>query len=192
MAIHGSTNSSPEPLEVWLVSDADDYRAMHDYILFEQGQERTLYECEGQPPGKPIAALLAATGFTSGASSAPVNVIVLPPEGIEYVKIRGFKVEAEKRGSLEFAVRVALQGNLGGFTSVLTGQVGFHRPVYAFEYLWAVAERPPVLVRHPEITCGQNGGIHGPGSIENSAATSRSIATSLVRAGKVLGALPGK
>jgi len=175
-----TNETKDDTLHVWLVSDADDYRAMHDYILFEQGDEGTLYECEGEEPVKPVAALLAAAGFGPGTDAAPIRVQTMPADSVRFVRMRGFKVEADKRGSLEFAVRVVLRGGLGGFTSVLAGQVGFHRAVFAFEYLWAVADRPQVLVRHPAMDRSIGGG-RVPGAIDRAAFMNQSLLATITR-----------
>jgi hypothetical protein len=169
-----------DKLHVWLVSDADDYRAMHDYILFEQGNDGTLYECEGQAPVKPVGALLAAAGFGPGTDEAPVRVQTMPAASIRFVKMRGFEVEADKRASLDFAVRVVLRGGLGGFTSVLAGQVGFHRAIFAFEYLWAVAGRPSILVKHPAMERSIGGG-RVPGAIDQAAFMNPSLLATITR-----------
>lgn len=139
--------------QVWLVRDPDDRRAMHDMILIERGDERTLLEAGGWCPERPVEALLALAGFqgSSGSSAEAVDA----PQGTPFVRLRGFTVkDPGKVADAIMAARLALAGKLGGFHPVAHGQSGFHRATLAFEHVWNAAGCPSIQVRHPELVEG--------------------------------------
>jgi hypothetical protein len=171
-----------ERAEVWLVADADHFRAMHDMIVIQRGDEVVLLECDelefrGE---KPIAALLAAAGFSGGSHASPVRVQVTEGVKAGFVPYRGFSVPASRIDEVEMMIRMALAGNLGGFTGVLMGQVGFHRSAFAFEYAWAAAGMPPIKVRQPSL-CPSGEGAHGPASIHEHALANPRLLQTLAR-----------
>ncbi len=179
--------------EVWLVSDADHFRAMHDMIaLIDPDGKTTIYECDdrGFQAEKPVRAVLAAAGF-SGTHASPVKVRGHKGAAGGFVKHRGFRVSPDKLGEVEMMVKIALAGNLGGFTGVLMGQVGFHRSAFAFEYAWAAAGKPPLHVAQPPL-CPSAEGDGAPGSIFERAAADPRVQSTLMLTGElpVPGELP--
>lgn len=172
--------------EVWLVSDADDFRAMHDMIaIFRPDGETTIYECDeaGFEPKKPVLAVLGAAGF-SGSFASPVRVRGHRAEGGGFVRHRGFSVAKDKLGEVEMMIKIALAGNLGGFTAVHMAQAGFHRSVFAFEYAWAAAGMPSVRVQHPPV-CASAEGANAPGSIFERAVGDARVYSTLLRTGEL-------
>lgn len=141
------------PAEVWLVRPADDYSAMHDMIELGRGDKVTLYELRGQPPGKPIAHLLAVCGFTGSARATASAHVAEATTAV--ARLRGFTLpEGASLSLVEAAIQYAMSGRLGGFHPVAVGQSGFHRAMSVFEHAWNAAGCPPVRVRHPELSGG--------------------------------------
>jgi hypothetical protein len=172
-----TTPSSEEPLtfehddretHVWLVRDADDYRALHDMIAVEIGGERTIFDVTGWQEERPIQAILALAGFTGSASGG--GELTIPPKETPVVPLRGFVVkDPSKIGDVQMMVRLALTGRLGGFHPIVHGQSGFHRAVMAFEYVWNAAGCPPIRIRHPEGVDGETASEFAPMSISEAA-----------------------
>ncbi|HSO00134.1 MAG TPA: hypothetical protein VLS89_17700 [Candidatus Nanopelagicales bacterium] len=143
--------SSEEPAKVWLAVEEDHLRKMHHLFVIDQGGRTQVYESDGWRREKPVARALAAAGFGGGGARAPLKARVCPPGVVQFTRIRGFEVSPDKLDEVLMVIRSALAGNLGGFTSVLAGQVGFHGSPLAFEHVWNAAGRPPVIVRQPEL-----------------------------------------
>lgn len=184
-------NPPEQQAEVWLVSDADHFRAMHDMIaIFRPDGETTIYECDDQAfkAEKPVAAALAAAGF-GGSHASPVTVRRSKAAGGGFVRHRGFHVSPDKLGEVEMIVKIALAGNLGGFTGVLMGQVGFHRSAFAFEYAWAAAGMPPIRVAQPPL-CPSAEGDGAPGSIFERAVADPRVLSTLLLTGEL--PIPGE
>ncbi len=180
-----TTPSSEEPLtfqhddretQVWLVRDADDYRAMHDMIAVDVGGERTIFDVTGWQEERPIQRVLALAGFAGSESSGELTIA---PGETPVVPLRGFVVDPSKLGDVQMMVRLALTGRLGGFHPVVHGQAGFHRAVMAFEYVWAAAGCPPILIMHPEAVDGESASESAPASI--SAAAEKNVTLATVR-----------
>jgi hypothetical protein len=177
------TQESPERIEVWLVADADDHRAMHDMIALYDGDSTMIFESVGWKPERPVDRVLAAAGFRPGEQASPIFVRECSCE-VPIVRLRGFSAPASQRAEVEMMIRMAMAGNLGGFWPVVAGQTGFHRVQLAFEYVWAAAGRPPIRLRHPEHTGGQDGGDEGPSPIDSLASRNERIAATLRLAGE--------
>jgi hypothetical protein len=182
-----TTPSSEEPLpfqhddretQVWLVRDADDYRAMHDMIAVDVGGERTIYDVTGWQEERPIQSILALAGFAGSAGGG--GELTIAPKETPIVPLRGFVVDApSKVGEVQMMVRLALTGRLGGFHPVVHGQAGFHRAVMAFEYVWSAAGCPPMRISHPEAVDGESASESAPASI--SAAAEKNVTLATVR-----------
>jgi hypothetical protein len=151
-----TTQAKKEMAEIWLVADADHLLAMHDMIAVYKGDQATVYECAEWQERRPVEAVLGAAGF-SGALASAVEVRAVHRPGAGIVKHRGFAVEMDEIARLEMIIRMALGGSLGGWTGVVMSQVGFHRSVFAFEYVWAAAGMPTIMVRHPDFVSGSEG-----------------------------------
>lgn len=153
---------------VWLVRDADDRRALHDMILIERGEERTLLEAGGWQPERPVTAILALAGFRGAPNTAAEAVIV--GDDVPFVRLRGFTLsDPAKAAEAEMTARLALAGKLGGFHPVVHGQAGFHRAALAFEYVWDASGCPPIRVLHPEMVDGPGASREAPGAIGDAA-----------------------
>ena len=185
MATHD--NKQNDMAEVWLVSDAHSFRAMHDMIaVVRPDGSLTVYECDDQgfDPEKPIAALLGAAGF-SGSHHSPVKVRTAnAATGAGFVRHRGFRVPADQLAEVEMMIKIALAGNLGGFTGVHMGQIGFHRSVFALEYAWLAAGMPQTMIVHPNMG-GSSEGDGAPGSIFLQAVADPRILDTLLLAGEL-------
>jgi hypothetical protein len=154
----------PEYAEIWLVSDADHFRTMHDMIAVVVDGTTRIYECEsGHEAEKPVRAVLGAAGF-SGSNKSPVTVKTHNEAIGGFVKHRCFHVPKDKLADVEMMIKIALAGNLGGFTGVLSGQTNFHRSAFAFEYAWAAAGMPAVRIAHPTMAQAASGN-DAPGPI---------------------------
>jgi hypothetical protein len=183
-----TTPSSEEPFpfqyddretQVWLVRDADDYRAMHDMIAVEVGGERTVFDVTGWQEERPIQRILALAGFAGSADGGGDLTIVLKETPI--VPLRGFVVkDPSKVGDVQMMVRLALTGRLGGFHPVVHGQAGFHRAVMAFEYVWNAAGCPPIRIKHPEAVDGDGADELAPRGIADAA--EKNVTLAAVRA----------
>ncbi len=172
----------PKDAWVWLAADADDARAMHDSIALVHGDQGTIYECIGWREQNPVEAALRAAGFNGESKGAPVEITVEPiGDRHRLVFLRGFKVSPDKLSDVDAMIRMALRGDLGGFTPVLMAQVGFHRSFFAFEYAWAAAGKPAIHLRHPGMTLG-GVGSGAPGSIVTPAIANTRLRASLARA----------
>ncbi len=172
----GSTGA--ETIEVWLVTDADDQRAMHEMIALYEGGVCTVFETVGWKPESPVERLLAVAGFTGGDGASALAVKALSCE-TPVVQIKGFTAKASLRSDVELTIRAALTGDLGGFSAVAAGQSGFHRVEMAFEQVWAAAGRPPVRARYPELVQGASAAASGPCSILASAASNERLSAVL-------------
>ena len=182
-----TTPSSEEPFEfqhddretrVWLVRDADDYRAMHDMIAVEVGDERTIFDITGWQEERPIQRILSLAGFTGSGGGGDLTIA---PKETPVVPLRGFVVkDPSKVGDVQMMVRLALTGRLGGFHPVVHGQAGFHRAVMAFEYVWNAAGCPPIRIKHPEAVDGEGAAESAPMGI--SAAAEKNVTLAAVRA----------
>jgi hypothetical protein len=178
-----STQPKKEMAEIWLVADADHLLAMHDMIAVYKGKQTTIYECAEWQEKRPVEAVLGAAGFAGGAGSA-VEVRATYNPGAGIVKYRGFAVEMEEVARLEMIIRMALGGSLGGWTGVVMSQVGFHRSIFAFEYVWAAAGMPTIMVRHPDFVGGSEGDRRPAPIFETALANPRHLYT-LSRNGEV-------
>jgi hypothetical protein len=159
------TSADRPQAELWYATESDPFRALHDVLELARGEDRQLYECGGWSgrPESAVQAVLGAAGFI-GAEPRPVSVRALDP-GVEVVRHFGFAVEDEALGAVEEAIRTGLRGDLGGFTAVLMGQVGFHRSVYAFAHVWTAAGKPPILLVHPSADRSHARGQGGPATL---------------------------
>ena len=176
----GGESGEKDQIEVWQVADADDFRAMHDMIAICDGGECTVYECTDWKEQSAVASVLAAAGF-QGTLPEVVSVQTSSGADDDLVKVRGFRITRGQRPEVELAIHQGLSGQIGGFAAVLMGQVGFHRSAYAFEYAWAAAGRPQVLVRQPALAGSGGGGADGPGGLFKSALSNVRLRTSLAR-----------
>ena len=178
------TPSSEEPLtfqhddretQVWLVRDADDYRAMHDMIAVEVSGERTIFDVTGWREERPIQRILALAGFAGSEEGG--GDLTIAPKDTPVVPLRGFVVkDPSKVGDVQMMVRLSLTGRLGGFHPVIHGQAGFHRAVMAFEYVWNAAGCPPILIKHPEVVDGEAASELAPRGIAAAAAKNLTLA----------------
>ena len=164
-----SDAANPETIEVWLVTDGDDHRAMHEMIALYADGTCTVFETVGWKPEGPVERVLAVAGFTGGHGASPLSVKTLSCE-TPVVQLKGFTAPASRRAEVELTIRAALTGDLGGFSPVAAGQSGFHRVEMAFEQVWAAAGRPPVRARHPDLVQGASAAASGPCSIHAPAA----------------------
>jgi hypothetical protein len=172
---------------VWLVRDADDRRAMHDMILIERGDERTLLESGGWQPERPITALLGLAGFAGAASGSAAALTV--GDDVPFVRVRGFTLRDPARAAdAEMTARLALAGKLGGFHPIAHGQAGFHRAALAFEHVWNASGCPPIRVLHPEMVEGPGATREAPGAIGNAAEQNTTLAAVRVLEGLLPGA----
>ena len=172
-----TTPSSEEPFpfqhddretQVWLVRDADDYRALHEMISVEIDGERTIFEVTGWQAERPIQRILALAGFAG--SQGGDGGLTIVPKGTPVVHKRGFVVkDPSKLGDVQMMVRLALTGRLGGFHPVVHGQAGFHHAVMAFEYVWNAAGCPPMRIKHPEAVDGERAAVSAPMRITTAA-----------------------
>jgi hypothetical protein len=168
---------------VWLVRDADDRRAMHDMILIERGDERTILEAGPVQPERPVTALLALAGFTGAPGPSPEAATV--GDDIAFVRLRGFTLKDPARAAdAAMTARLALAGKLGGFHPVAHGQSGFHRAAFAFEHVWNAAGCPPIRVLHPELVDGPGASRESPGAIGNAAEQNTTLAAVRMLEGK--------
>jgi hypothetical protein len=151
--------------EVWYCTESDPFRALHDVFEVKHGDRRQLYECRGWGgrPESAVKAALGAAGFVGG-SPREVGVRALSDE-VDVIRHFGFHVDPGEIGAVEEALREGLMGNLGGWTSVLMGQAGFHRSVYAFAHTWAQAGKPPILLAHPPSERSRARGVGGPAAL---------------------------
>lgn len=167
-----------ETIEVWLVTDADDHRAMHEMLALYADGTCTVFETVGWKPERPVERLLAVAGFTGGSGASPLSVKTLSCE-TPIVQLKGFSAPASFRVDVEMTIRAALTGDLGGFSPVAAGQSGYHRVEMAFEQVWAAAGRPPVRARHPHLVQGVSATAAGPCSIRDSAAENERLSAVL-------------
>ena len=176
MDVNEATES--ETIEVWLVTDADDHRAMHEMIALYADGTCTVFETVGWKPERPVERVLAVAGFIAGSAASPLAVKILSCE-TPVVQIKGFTAPASSRVDVELTIRAALTGDRGGFSPVAAGQSGFHRVEMAFEQVWAAAGRPPVRSRHPHLVQGASATAAGPCSIRDSAAENERLSAVL-------------
>ncbi|HSN98280.1 MAG TPA: hypothetical protein VLS89_08275 [Candidatus Nanopelagicales bacterium] len=167
-------------VEVWQVEDADDFLAFHDMIAIYDGEEISVFECVDWKQLSAVESVLAASGF-QGSLPAPVRVLSWSCASDEVTKIRGFRVERSQLPEVELAIHDGFRGAIGGFGAVLMGQVGFHRSPYVFEYAWAAAGRPQILLRQPALTEGSSGGGEGPAGLFTPALGNPRLLLSLTR-----------
>ncbi len=162
---------SKQEVKVWLVRDADDRRALHDYIAIERGEETRYFELSGWEPQSPIE-LIMGVAVTGGAGSG-VKVVQCEPDSPP-VKLKGFV--AMDVDDLPEMLERALTGGLGGFHAVAVGLTGYHSAPMAFEYLHSAAGSPRVLTCHPDIVEGAEANLGGPTGIGDAADVSLSMA----------------
>lgn len=137
---------------VWYATKADPLLALAPVLwLRSPDGEVTVLEPVGHPGGSPpsaVAAVLGAAGFLSPPKH-PITV-KSHDEDPGVVRHFGFDVPASEWGAAFGAVK-RLAGALGGWTTVLAGQTGFHAPMYLNEILgviWEQAGRPAWSVAH--------------------------------------------
>lgn len=162
-----SDEVTDERAQIWYATESDPFRALHDVLELVRGEDRQLFECggwSGRPESCVTAALMAA-GCVPG-DPREVSVRALDPEdGIDVIRHFGFRVDDAALGAAEEAIRAGLRGDLGGWTGVLMGQVGFHRSVLAFSHVWAAAGKPPLLLAHPPSDRSRAAGVGGPATL---------------------------
>jgi hypothetical protein len=160
-------STPPVPTQIWYGSENDPFRALHDLFEVTRGEDRYLYECTGWEGRSDscVKAALSAAGFIGGSPREVFLRKLDPGDGVEITRHFGFEVEDSMFGAVEEALLVGLSGDLGGWTSALMSQVGFHRSIYAFSHIWAAAGKPPVRIAHPTQERARSKGASGPASL---------------------------
>jgi hypothetical protein len=137
-----------EPM-VWLAQPAEDLRRNHGMVVLARGKNAVAYEMGGWQDEKPIDRLFALAGYTppKPVSTAPQPVNV---DEQAFAPIMGFKAPSGTLGSITMRLAQAMKGEMGGFSSLSLGQLGFHQAHTAFMAAWEVAGKPPIHKKQPQ------------------------------------------
>jgi hypothetical protein len=163
---------------VWLAHPAEDLRRNHGMVVLARGDTATAYELGGWKEEKPIARLMALAGY------APSKPLGTGPRVVEvaaqaFVPIMGFRVPNAMLGAITMRVDQAMRGELGGFSSLSLGQLGFHQAHTAFMAAWQAAGSPEMHVRKPQwVDLGAGTGVPLPlaGALEKHVGHGSSLA----------------
>ena len=137
---------------IWYATKADPLLALEPVLWVRSPDgEVTVLEpvgTSGSAPPSAVQAVLGAAGFLTPPKHA--MTVKSHDESLGIVKHFGFDVPESHWGPAFGAVS-SLSGSLGGWTTVLVGQTGFHAPTHVAELLGVVWERagcPAFTVGH--------------------------------------------
>ncbi|MBM4357214.1 MAG: hypothetical protein FJ096_03810 [Deltaproteobacteria bacterium] len=159
----GGPTATPRVGQIWYATKADPLLALEP-VLWLQSPDGDVSVLEpvgtpGTPPPSAVQAVLGAAGFLA----PPKHMISIKSHDGDpgVVKHVGFEVPQGRWGAAFGAVK-QLSGKLGGWTTVLAGQTGFHAPTHLSEILGVIWERagmPAWCVAHAAPPTP----MHGPG-----------------------------
>lgn len=147
---------------VWLAQPAEDLRRNHGMVVLARGKSAIAYEIGGWQEEKPIDRLFSLAGYAPpkpvSTSPQPVNV-----DEQAFAPIMGFKAPPGTLGSITMRLSQAMKGELGGFSSLSLGQLGFHQAHTAFMAAWEASGKPPLHTKQPQwVDLGAGSGVPLP------------------------------
>jgi hypothetical protein len=150
------------PPSVWLAQPAEDLRRGHHVVVLARGGSLQAYEIDGWKEEKPIARLLSLAGHAPAKPLGTAPRLVNVDEQM-LVPVMGFSVPQGKLGAVTLKLAQAMRGELGGFSALGLGQLGFHQAHTAFQAAWEAAGKPPMQVRRPQwVDPGASSGVPLP------------------------------
>jgi hypothetical protein len=147
---------------VWLAQPAEDLRRSHHMVALARGEQAQAFEIEGWREEKPTNRLFAIAGYAAaGAVGTKPKRVDMATQSL--VPTMGFTVPNGKLGAVTMKLEQAMRGELGGFSSLSHGQLGFHQAHAAFMAAWEAAGQPPIHVRQPQwVDPGASSGVPRP------------------------------
>jgi hypothetical protein len=151
-----STAEQKEPKpkgSIWYATRSDPLLAFQPVIWLKppEGEVALLepmLDADGEPDS-PVSGVLAAAGFIEGATQK-FSLNRMDDER-HCVRHYGFDVPEGQWSQVEQKIHKYLEGELGGWTEVLTAQTSYHGPSYMthiFGVLWTAAGEPKMHISH--------------------------------------------